>query len=106
MGESTVGVVNRVAIGRNDAAGVGTGGLERHLLAEHHPQGQFVLVDSPRYPLPRRLGDQHAQVWVGAERVDDRLGVGIEVEQASASRDRRGEIAEVVQHELALHMIG
>ena len=86
-------------VGRDDAVGVGAGRLERHLLAEHHPQRQFLLVDSARYPLPWRLGDQRAQIRVGPERVDDGLGVRIEVEQAPASGDRRGEIAEVVQHD-------
>ena len=84
---------------------MGTGGLERHLLAEHHPQRQFLLVDSARYPLPWCLGDQRAQIRVGPEHVDDGLGVRVEVEQAPASGNRRGEIAEVVQHDLALHMI-
>ena len=105
MGETTIGVGTGDRRPRH-AAGVGAGRLERHLLAEHHPQRQFVLVDGSRNPLPRRLGDQRARVRVGAERVDDGLGIRVEVEQPSAAGDRGGEIAEVVQHESALHMVG
>ena len=86
--------------------GVGARRLERHLLAEHHPQGQLLLVDGSRDPLPGRLGHQCAQIRVRAERVDDRLGVRVEVEQSPAPGDRRGQIAEVVQHQRALHVIG
>ena len=69
MAESTVGVGNGPAVGRDDAAGVGTGGLERHLLAEHHPQRQFLLVDSARYPLPWCLATSALRSgWIRARR--------------------------------------
>ena len=80
--------------------GVGAGGLDRHLLAEHHAQRQFGLVDGPRDALSRRLRDQRTQIRVGAERVDDGLRVRVEVQQAPAPGDRGGQVAEVVQHQL------
>ena len=55
---------------------------------------------------PGALATSARQVRVGAQCVDDGLGIRVEVEQSSAPRDRRGQVAEVVQHELALHMIG
>ena len=106
MGQTTVDVGHRLAVGRDDAPSMGACRLQRHLLAEHHPHRELLLVDRPRNPLPGRLGDQRRQVRVGAQRVDDRLGVGVEVQQPPAPGDRRGQIAEVVQHELALHVIG
>ena len=43
---------------------------------------------------------------IGAQRVDDGLGVGVEVEQPPAPGDRGGQVAEVVEHQLAPHMVG
>ncbi len=104
--QPAVDIGHRLAVRGDDARGVGAGGLDRHLLAQHHTKGEFVLIDGPRDALPGRLRDQGAQVRVGAKRVNDGFGVGVEVQQAAAAGDRRGEVAEVVQHELAPHVVG
>ena len=86
--------------------GVGAGRLHRHLLAQHDAQRQFGLVDGARDALSGCLRDQRTQIRVGAERVDDGLGVGVEVQQAPAAGDRGGQVPEVVQHQRAPHVIG
>ena len=85
---------------------MGAGGGDGDLLAQHDPHGQLRLVDGARDALARGLGHQGAEVGVGAERVDHGLRVGVEVEQPAAAGDRRGQVAEVVEHELAAHMVG
>ena len=74
-----------LAVGGNKPADVGTRRLDRHLLAEHHPQRQLRLVDRAWDALTGRLGDQRLQVVVGAQRLDYRLRIGVEIEQPSTT---------------------
>lgn len=106
MREAAICVGDGLTVGGHETGGVGACGLDGHLLTEHDPQCQLLLVDGPRNSLPRRLGDQRTEVRIGAERVDDRLRIRVQVEQTPASCYRRGEIPKVVQPDLALHMVG
>ena len=85
---------------------MGAGRLGRDLLSDHHSHGEFLLVDGSRDPLPWRLGHHRGECGVGAQHVDRRLGVRIQIEEAPASCDRGGEIAEVVQHQVAQDVVG
>ena len=99
-------VSHGLAVGGNKPGDVGTRRLDRHLLAEHHPQRQLRLVDRARDALTGRFGDQRPQVVVGAQRLDYRLWIGVEIEQPSTTRNRGGHIAEIVHQQKTAHMIG
>ncbi len=106
MCQPAAGVGHRLAVRGDDAGGVGAGGLDRHLLAQHDAQRELGLIDGARDALAGRLRDQGAQIRIGAKRVDDGLGVGVEVQQAPAAGDRGGQVSEVVQHQRAPNMVG
>ena len=95
-----------LAVGGNKPADVGTRRLDRHLLAEHHPQRQLRLVDRAWDALTGRLGDQRLQVLVGAQRLDYRLRIGVEIKQPSTTGNRGGHVAEIIHHQQTAHMIG
>ncbi len=94
-----------LAVGGNKPADVGTRRLDRHLLAEHHPQRQLRLVDRARDALTGRLGDQRPQVLVGAQRLDYRLRIGVEIEQPSTTGNRGRHVAEIIHPQQTAHMI-
>ena len=89
VGEPAVGIVDRLAVCGDEPGRRGCGPRCGHLLAEHGPHGELVLVDGARHPPPGRLGHQRRQQRCRRERVVDRDRVGVEVEQAAAARDRR-----------------
>jgi len=99
-------ILDRLAVGGDEPPNMGTRGLHRHLLPQQHPDGQFGPVNCPRNALARRLGDQCAQVRIRPEMLDHRFGIGVEIEQAPAPGDRRGEVTEVGQRELTPDMVG
>ena len=78
-------------------------GLHRDLLSGDGAHGDLPRVDGPRDaqagPRAHRLADHR----VLAELRGDRRGVGVEVEQAPAARDGGGQVAQVVQAQLAAH---
>jgi hypothetical protein len=106
VGQAAARVFYRPAVPGDDTGGVRTGGLHRDLLTEHHPDGQLRLVYRAGDALSRRLRHEGTEPLVGAQRIDHRFGIGIEVEQSTAAGDRRGQVAQVVEYELAPDVVG
>ena len=94
-----------MAVGGNKPGEVGTRCLDRHLLAEHHPQRQLCLVNRAWDALTGGFGDQHLQVVVGAQRLDYRLRIGVEIEQPSTTGNRGRHVAEIIHPQQTPHMI-
>ena len=105
MGQRALGIVDRPPVGGDQPTRMGSCGLGRHLLAQHRAHGEFGLVDRAGNPLPRCLGDHRRKFRVIGQRVDDRLRVGIEVQQPPATGDRGCQVTEVVEHERAADVI-
>ena len=76
-------------------------GLQRDVLAEHRSEGELVAVDTAGHAQPRPGADEATDHLVSAQRPGDRQRVGVEVEQAPAAGDCRGEIPKVVEAERA-----
>ena len=107
MRERAVRPLERLAVGghqpRPEAPGRGHG----HLLAEHGSQGQLVPVHVAGHPPPGvgpRQRPQH-RARRGQEGGDG-LRVGVQVEQAAAALHRRGQVAQVLQLQLAVEVPG
>ena len=104
MGHPTEGPCERLAVGVDQAAGQGGGAGQGDLLAEHGPHGQLVAVDGARHPPPRHGRHQRAEQGVGAECLDHRQRIGVEVEQGPAALHGGGQVAQVVQPEAGQDM--
>jgi len=57
VGQLSVGIVDRPAVGCHDPSGVGARRLHRHLLAQHDTDSELVFVHGARDALPRGLRD-------------------------------------------------
>ena len=79
---------------------------EAHLLAEHDPDGELVLVDGAGHPAPGCLGDPRGELGVGAEGLVDGYGIGVEVEQAAAAGDGELQVAVVGERSWAGDVVG
>ncbi len=75
--------------------------LHRHLLANDGPHAELEPVHAARHAQARPRAHERRERPVLAELRGDRDGVGVEVEQAPRARHRRGEVAEVVEQQLA-----
>lgn len=99
---STIGVALIV----HEPAQIGAGGPSGYLAAEHRAHRELCLVDGAGHP-PSRCPVQHGgQQGVGGEGLVDCQRVGVQVEQPAAAGDRGGQIPQVVQGELAGHIVG
>jgi hypothetical protein len=105
MGQCAMEILDRLTIGGDQPAGVGSRSFGRYLLTQHRADGQFGLVDCARNALAGRLGHHRAHSRVSGECLDHRLRVGIEVEQPPAAGDRRREVAEIVEDKQAADVI-
>ncbi|COX15155.1 Uncharacterised protein [Mycobacterium tuberculosis] len=106
VGQSAVAIVDRPSVGGDQSARVSACGLRRYLLGEDRPHGEFCLVDCAGNALPGCLAHHCAQIRIGAQRLDDRFGIGVEVQQPSATCSGRHQVAEIIEHKQAAHMIG
>ncbi|PQM47566.1 hypothetical protein C1Y40_02235 [Mycobacterium talmoniae] len=106
VGQRATGVVDRLAVGRDQPAGVGAGRRGGHLLAQYHPNGEFDLVHRARDALTGRLRHDRAQIRVRRQHLEHRFRVGVEVEKSPAAGDRGGQVAKVVEDQLAADVVG
>ncbi len=107
VGQAAAGIGHRLAVRGDDAGGVGTGRLDRHLLAQHDAQRPArarrrcagCVVRAPSRPAHVRSGSALSASTTASG-------------SASRSSSRRqraiavGEVAEVVQHQRAPHVVG
>ncbi len=97
MGEGADGPRQPLAAAPHDPRGQRSGAGQRNLLTEHRADGQLVTVDMADHPPPGRGAHQRPDQGVAAERVDDGVRIGVEVEQRARSRHRGAKVAQVVQ---------
>ena len=93
--------------GEHEATGQRAGAGHRHLLAEDRPHRQLEAVGGAGHPpagLPWRTSGREQRV--GAELLGDGDRVGVEVEQAPAAGDRGGQVAQVVEPQGGVHVVG
>jgi hypothetical protein len=69
--------------------------LQRHLLTEHGAKSEFGAIDASWHSYPRPVPDEGADHLVVTKCFGDGDRVGVEVEQATAARYRRGEVAKI-----------
>ncbi|MDQ0948485.1 hypothetical protein QFZ24_002408 [Streptomyces phaeochromogenes] len=106
MREPAFGVVDRVAVRRDQAGRVRTGRGRGDLLAQHRAYGELGLVDRTRHPAARRLVDERGQQRVRTQLVVDRDRIGVQVEHAAAAADGDGQVAHVAEGEPAADVVG
>src|ERR1035438_5295494 len=70
--------------------------------SQYGPQRHFVPVDTTWHSPTRRLHHERSERRVDTQLTVDGDGVGVEIEQPPAPRDRRGEITHVAQHGAAV----
>ena len=102
MPPDAVGLGQHVAGRHDQPPGHRPGAGDRDLLADDGAHGQLEAVGRTGHPSPRIGHHQWAENGVAPEGVDDGDGIGIEVEQLPAARDRRGEVAQVGEVQLGL----
>ena len=64
-----------------------------------------MLVDGAWDALARRLRHKSGKGGIRTEVLDDCRGIGIEVEEPSAARNRSRQIAEIIDDEAATHVV-
>lgn len=106
VGEAALGVVDPVAVGGDQAGGVGAGGGRGHLLAQHRAQCELGLVDRAGHAPAGCLVHQGCEDRVGAQPVVDGDRVGVQVEQAPAAGESDGQVAQVAEGEAAGDVVG
>jgi len=77
-----------------------------HLLTEHGPDRELVGVDGARHPAAGGLGHLWGEHRVGGQQFGDRLGVGVQVQQAAAAADGDGQVPQIGQGQLAADVLG
>ena len=98
--------LQRLAVGGHQPRPQPPGGGDGYLLAEHRPQRELVAVHVAGRP-PSGLGPgQRPEHRVGGQVAGDRLGVRVQVEQAAAALDRGGQVAQILELELAVEIAG
>ena len=95
------GSLKLVAVGGDETRRDAAGARDADLLAEHRPEGELVAVDVPGGPEPGRGRHRRAQHGIGTERLADRHRVGVEIEEPPEAPHRGGEVAQVLESELA-----
>jgi hypothetical protein len=88
----------------NQAGQDATGARHRHLLPYDSAYGQLVRVHTSRDPKSRRVTSDSSQHRVGLEVVPNRHGIGIEVEEASATLYGGCQVPEVVESQSGSHV--
>ncbi len=106
MGETSLGVRDRLAVGDDQPGDMGTGGLGGHLLPEHRAYRQLERVDGAGHPAAGVLVHERCERRIGAKDVSDGGGVGVEVEQVAAPADRGGEVTAVAEGQTAADVVG
>jgi hypothetical protein len=81
----------RLAEEPREAPGERRRAAHAHLLPEHGAACELEAVDAPRHAQPGPSRDERREPRIGAEVGGDRLGVGIEVEQAAQPGEQRDE---------------
>jgi len=81
VGDSARGTLQELPGSLHDPRGERPGAADRDLLAQHRAHRQFVPVDVADQPPPRGAANERPDQRVGAQPRDDRLRIGIEVEQ-------------------------
>jgi hypothetical protein len=99
--EAAVGRGQRVAERRYEPRRGGAGGGHRHLLAEHGAHRELGAVDCPGQAQPGGGAHERREQRVAGEVLRRQRGVGVEVEQAPAAPDRRGQVAHVGEPQAA-----
>ena len=96
----------RHAGGVHQSPGHRTRAGDRDLLADDGAHGELEAVGGTRHAAPGTAPHQAADERVVAQGLPDGDGIGIEVEQLAAAGHGRVQVAQVFQHELALHVGG
>ena len=99
MGHPADGVGQRRAQVIDDAGDELGPSRHGHLLAQHGADRQLAAVGMTRHAPPRHGARELTDDRVDAQMRGDRGRIAVKVEQAPARRDRRVEVAVVLEHE-------
>ena len=92
VGQTAVGRVERLAQALDQSARQRARAGDRDLLTQDRAHRKLGTVDVTGHPAPGRRADSSSERAVAREEIRDRLGVGVQVEQATRSVHRGGEI--------------
>ena len=105
VGQPAVGCGQRVAGRVHQPPGHGAGARHRDLLADHGAHGQLEAVGRARARADLdRARTSRSDERVRAEGLPHGDGVGVEVEELAAARHRSGQVAQVGEDQLSLHV--
>ena len=76
-----------------------SGAGHRDLLSKHRPDRRLGRIDGAGHPQPASTSHQRADEGIVAQRRQDRLGIGVQVEQPPAPANRVLEVAPVLEPE-------
>src|SRR5690606_8637673 len=105
MGEPAGRIAYRLTVRKQQPLGMGSGRLDRYLLAEHHPHREFGFIDGAWNALPRSLAPQRRELRISGKGLDDGFRIRVEVQQPAAAGDGSGEIPKIVEHQPASDVI-